>query len=265
MLRRSLAAAVAALAAGPVHAQFVTFGGPGSTSIDFNSLATSGNNNTWTNGSTVNGAYAFRSNGNQGVTAYVASDGSAAASGLYSFGTTGATERALGTVSGGSVENVAFGLVVQNTSTTPLAVSLAYTGEQWRSSGLTTPQTLNFSFRTFAAAAPTAINSWTPGEVTPAGYTDLNALDFTAPVTSGTGGAVDGNAAANRTVFGNTPVATVNPGDFLVLRWYHATANNSDGLAIDDVTITAVPVPEPTAALGAAAVVLCVWLRRRSA
>jgi hypothetical protein len=60
-------------------------------------------------------------------------------------------------------------------------------------------------------------------------------------------------------------VTSVNPGEFLALRWYHVTANTSDGLAIDDVTITAVPVPEPTAALGAAAVVLGVWLCRRSA
>jgi hypothetical protein len=55
------------------------------------------------------------------------------------------------------------------------------------------------------------------------------------------------DAAANRLAFGDTAVATVNPGEYLVLRWFAPNdAGNDHGVALDDLTVTAVnPVPVP--------------------
>jgi hypothetical protein len=257
--------AVAAFAADSAFGQFVSFPNPGSATVNFDSLASSGANLTWTNGVTVNGVYAFRSNGNGAVTTYDTSDGSLSNAGQYSFGSSGSAERALGAISGSPLDNLAFGVVVQNTSAEPLMVSLAYTGEQWRNSGTATQNVLNFSYRN-SAIAPTDVLDWSPEAGTPAGYTNLDALDFTGPISGGTDGALDGNAAANRQAFGSTVVTTIDPGQYAVFRWYHQNNDGFDhGLAIDDLVITAAPIPEPSIVLGLAALALGggTWLRRR--
>ena len=255
--------AVAAFAADSAFGQFVSFPNPGSATVNFDSLASSGSNLTWTNGVTVNGVYAFRSNGNGAVTTYDTSDGSLSNAGQYSFGSSGSAERALGAISGSPLDNLAFGVVVQNTSSEPLLVSLAYAGEQWRNSGTANQHVLNFSHRS-TAIAPTDVLDWSPELVTPTGYTDLDALDFTGPVAGGTDGALDGNAAGNRVVFGTTAVTTVDPGQFAIFRWHHQNNIGFDhGLAIDDLVITAAPVPEPTTLLGFCAAVLGAGTRLR--
>ncbi len=74
-------------------------------------------------------------------------------------------------------------------------------------------------------------------------WTSVNNLDFTAPVTSGTIGALDGNANANRTNVGYviTGLSISNATTFWI-RWvpFNATGND-DGLAIDDFVISANP------------------------
>src|SRR5262249_60869348 len=80
-----------------------------------------------------------------------------------------------------------------------------------------------------------------PAANTPsAGWTTVTALSFTGPVTGATASALDGNAAANRTLISGTLPVTVNAGQEIWLRWQDPDDAGSDhGLAIDDFSVTA--------------------------
>ncbi len=71
-------------------------------------------------------------------------------------------------------------------------------------------------------------------------WIDVNALDFVAPVTAGTVGALDGNAAANRSaVSGVINGLNIAAGATIWIRWNDFNASGADdGLAIDDLSIT---------------------------
>jgi hypothetical protein len=265
-VRSWFALALVGVSTSTALSQFVQVGGPGSTSVTFDSLAGTGNNHSWQNGATITGAYSFRSNGNQAITTYDTSAGSDSNAGLYSFGSNGSSERALGAISGGNVADIAFGIGVQNTSASPLILSIAYTGEQWRNSGTAAQHTLQFSYQTFTTP-PSGVLDWDPTQVTPPGYTDLDALDFTGPIAGGSQGELDGNAPANQIVFGSTNVLVLDPGAYAIFRWHHLNNPDADhGLAIDSVMIGAAPVPEPAGLLLVpAAVGLLALARQRRA
>ncbi len=82
-------------------------------------------------------------------------------------------------------------------------------------------------------------------------WTDVNALDFTAPIESGAPGALDGNAAANRTSISSTITGlSVANGATFWIRWNDLDATGADdGLAIDDFCITANGPPQTPAAI----------------
>jgi len=75
---------------------------------NFNSLANSGTSNPWTNNSTLTGWYATQQNGT--LSAYRADNGSSNTGALYSYGSTGETERALGSVSSGTPGTIYYGV-----------------------------------------------------------------------------------------------------------------------------------------------------------
>src|SRR4051812_40100096 len=159
---------------------------------------------------------------------FLVGTGSANNGAAYSFGTTASSDRALGSVSSGSVIS-RFGVAFTNTTgTTITQFTLAYTGEQWRHAGAAVANKLGFSY----AIGASDINTGT--------FTAVTALDFTGLVITATSSALDGNATANRTAI----TATVNglswaPGQTLVLRWTDVDDTGSDdGLSIDDLTFT---------------------------
>jgi uncharacterized protein len=146
----------------------------------------------------------------------------------YSFGAASAADRALGSVSSGTIIS-RFGVsFVNNTGTTLSEFTLSYTGEQWRHAGAAAANKLTFSYAVGAAD----INTGT--------FTNASALDFTGLLTTTTTSALDGNAAANKTAVTAT-VTGLNwgSGQTLVLRWSDIDDGGSDdGLAIDDLTFT---------------------------
>ncbi len=76
------------------------------------------------------------------------------------------------------------------------------------------------------------------------------ALDFVAPVTAGTVGALDGNAIENSSVISFSLAQVLGVGQTIWIRWrdFDATGED-DGLAVDDFEITAMYhplVPEPS-------------------
>jgi hypothetical protein len=209
---------------------------------------------------------------------------------FYSYGTAGSTERALTPLNADTLstpQNAAVPpltqeesqmyaglLLTNNTGSTLGSFTLGYTGEQWRRAGnaagvQVTDDTLNFQYSLIPGAT---INS--PNAL----YTNVSALNFASPQTTGAAGTIDGNAAANRQVFAPVTVSNIvwAPGTSLFLRWVDnnypgpnpsaGTTRGDNGLGIDDVTFSAaVLVPEPSSVcllgLGALALVL----RRRRA
>jgi hypothetical protein len=177
-----------------------------------------------------------------------AGTGTSTTGAFYSFGASGDTDRALGSLGANTLapENPAdpdggymyIGLRLNNdTGLTLDSFTLSFYGEQWHGSGAATPETMLFAWSTTA----TAINDPSTS------FTVVPQLNWTAPVTLAAEGAVDGNA--NRMLVGPFTVTGVNwmPGTDLWLRWadLQAPGVRDDGLALDDPSFVAV-IPEPS-------------------
>jgi hypothetical protein len=177
--------------------------------------------------------------GTFGTMRFIVSDGSGTSptGATYSYGTGVTAERALGSYASGS--SVPFyGAIIKNTTSDILRnVTISYTGEQWhRGSG--SANTLTFSYRLGASS------------IADTGFTGVGTLNFTSPITTGTNAGLDGNAGANRTVIApQTFILNGNwmPGQNLVIRWNDTDDGlNDDGLAVDDLSFSALPPSVPT-------------------
>lgn len=207
-----------------------------SYSQNFDSLLSTGTNNTWTDNTTISGWYSNRTN-------YVSTNGTSTTGALNSLGSTGSSERAIGATSSGSATPV-LGLILVNSSGSPILlndIKLSFTGEQWRVTA--NAQSLVFTYQVSASALTT---------ITSGAYTANNALDFTAPQTNATAAPLDGNNASNQVAFSNLSVAnsgTVGSGEYLALRWTK-TGSTSPSLGIDNFQLTVVPEPTTWALIG---------------
>ena len=209
---------------------------------NFDTLATSGTTNAWTDDSTLAGWFAQFSATPTNPTTYRADAGGSNTGAIYSWGTGTATERAFGSIGSGTPGDIFWAIKLTNdTGSTITSLTINYTGEQWRAGGCQptpcTPlaQTADFQYQVANAAVITDANTPTTG------WLDHNALDFTSPITgTSTAAALDGNAAANRTALSSTVSVTVNPGQEVWLRWSDINhANNDHGLSVDDFSVTA--------------------------
>jgi hypothetical protein len=143
-----------------------------------------------TDNTSITGVYAFRQTGNAVPNVFTANNGSAANGEFKNYGTTGAADRALGSLSSGTPDNLSYGVrFVNNTGTAIASLQITYTGEQWRNSAAAA-QTLAFDY----------LQAATVTDITTGAYTSVPALNFTSPITGGAAGLLDGNVAANRTV-----------------------------------------------------------------
>jgi MYXO-CTERM domain-containing protein len=245
----------------------------GSYSQNFDSLSNTGTANAWANDSTLPGWIVLQSGSGSvsntrdntltNVINYRADSGGSNAGALYSWGATGDTERALGSVASGTPGDFAYALVLQNDTGSPLtSFTLSYNIEQWRQGGqssssppLGTVQMHVLDYAVFALA-PTATDlaaSNTAGYTAPGG-----AWDAVGPVgTVAVGGAMDGNSTGLAAGAGGTAGVAWLPGEFLVIRWWDDNnAGNDHGIGIDDLTITAVPTPGALGLLGLGGLVL---------
>lgn len=199
----------------------------GSYSQDFDGLALSGSS------SVVPAGWAFAEAGSNANTTYTAGTGSSNAGDTYSFGAAGSTERAFGGLQSGSLTPTIGAEFVNGTGATLTALTIAYTGEQWRVGSANRADRLDFQI------------SFNATSLTTGTWTDVNALDFNAPL-SATTGAKDGNAAANRAAIGGTVSGlSIAAGATFWIRWASSDASGADdGLAVDDFTLSAdVPLP----------------------
>jgi hypothetical protein len=191
---------------------------------NFDTLANSGGTS-----STTPAGWTFSESDTNANTTYSVGTGSATGGDTYSFGATGSTDRAFGGLQSGSLVPTIGAAFTNNTGQTIASVLISYTGEQWRLGALSRTDRLDFQISTDASSLTTGT------------WMDVNALDFTAPVQTGSTGALNGNVAPNRTSISSTITGLSIPnGATFWIRWNDLNATGADdGLAIDDFCLTA--------------------------
>lgn len=192
---------------------------------NFNTLVNTG---TGTLAANVPTGWLFSESGTGANTTYTAADGSGNGGDTYSFGTGSSTERAFGGLLSGSVTPTIGASFTNNTGTTISSLTVSYTGEQWRLGATGRVDRLDFQYSTTATSLTTGT------------WTDVNTLDFTAPVSAGTLGAIDGNVVPNRTNVSFTITGlSIADGSTFFIRWTDFNPSGADdGLGIDDFSIT---------------------------
>ncbi len=225
----------------------VIMSGSGSYSQNFDALLNTGSVNNWIDNSTIPSVFSQRTSTS---TTYAAGTGSLSSGGLYSFGATGSTERALGTIGSANVTsggNFAHGILLQNTSGFDVnSLNVSYTLEQWRNGGNTTPNVVTFWYRVSTTSITNLIS---PAPNFNLGWTAVTVLNAASPTNTATSGPLDGNNSLNRVTLSNVsiPNLVIPNGSYIMLRWYDPDHTGSDhGLAIDDVSLDWTICTSPT-------------------
>ena len=205
-----------------------------SYSQNFNGLINSGSP-SWSDNQ-IPGWHAARSGSGSTI---VAGSGSSNSGNLYSFGVDGSTDRALGSVGSNGAGNFFWGARFHNDTGRSLdTLYLSYRGEQWRNSGEASSQALELQWR----IGGTGIGG---SSLADTGWTSAPQLGFSAPVSGGAAGALNGNLAANsRQLSGSLSGLGLAAGQDLWLRWSDPNHSGADhGLAIDDLVVSSSPLP----------------------
>ena len=183
--------------------------------------------------STMPAGWSFLETGTNANSTYLVDNGGSFSGNTLSYGSTGTPDRALGVLLSGSLTST-FGASFTNSSGAIItSLLISFTGEQWRLGTASRADRIDFQYSVNA----TALNTGT--------YTDVDNLDFTSPTTVLPLGALDGNAAANRTSVSFTITGlNINAGSIFWIRWNDLNASGADdGLAVDDFSITANGTP----------------------
>ena len=201
---------------------------------NFDTLANSGTSSTLPVG------WDFAESGSSANTTYAAGIGSGTTGDTYSFGAAASAERAFGTLQSGSLIPTIGASFTNSTGATITDLAIAYTGEQWRLGTANRADRLDFQYSTNAISLTNGV------------WLDRDSLDFSSPIITPTG-ALDGNAAANRTPISATITSlNIPPGATFWIRWLDFNAAGSDdGLAVDDFSLT--PAANNTAPSGSGA------------
>jgi|GEM_PF-6590540 len=206
----------------------------GTTSVDFVSISKTGigvvHSQDFDTVSTTTNALPLGWHASGSV---AADNGSSSTEGVKNYGSTGNSDRALGSLGSNS-----FGVkLVNKTKPTDLSpwtsILVRYTGEQWRN-GDASSDNIKVQYSLDAYTLNDANQYMSNSAAT---WTDASTnLTFTSPNTAGNG-AIDGNASGNKTQHMASIVATVAEGSAIWIRWVDASGTSADGLAIDNVEI----------------------------
>lgn len=196
---------------------------------NFDSLPFVGSSFTWDDNGTIAGWYAA-SSAAAGFNPAGITTGSTTSGDLYSFGASGSSERALGSIGSGATGNFWWGVkFINNTGTIITGFTISYTGEQWRRASAEL-QTISVEY------------SLTATELRTGSYQSIPGLTFVSPDTGGSSGARNGNHSDYRASIGPVTVNNINwmPGAALWIRFSDPDHSGNDhGLAIDDFSFSA--------------------------
>jgi len=230
------------------HADVVPINSPNSSYFqNFDTLSGSGSS------STIPMGWKFLETGTSADSLYNANSGSNTGGNTYSYGTTGSEDRALGTLRSGSLVS-RIGVTFQNNTDVPItAFELSYSGEQWRSGTADRTDRLEFSYNKNSEALDSV------------SFVALAGLNFNS-VNNSSVGALDGNLAENRvSISGIISGFTLAPGETITFRWSDFdSASADDGLAIDNVSFTAVPEPQSWMLMLVGSTLAALRLRRKA-
>ena len=173
----------------------------------------------------------------------------------YSYAvSSSSTDRALGSLAAGSTGAIRTGVsFVNNTGSTITGFTIEYDGEQWRiGQNNDNNNQITVAYQIFSSGT---------GSVSAGGYTSLPAATFDSPQENtdpGSSSSLDGNDPANRIAnLSATELVSWNPGDELWIRFFDNNSSGFDhGLAIDNLTFTAIPEPGTPFLAGLALIVL---------
>lgn len=197
---------------------------------NFDGLASSGTSNSNTLSGTLAGWYIVES-GTSGNTTYAADNGSTNSGNTYSYGSTSATDRALGSIASNNLQSKYGAQFTNNTGNTIDKLDISYVGEEWRLGDVTraTKDQIIFEYSTDA----TSLSNGT--------WTAVTALNYeTTVIQSGVVGARDGNSGAFRSAITNTISGlNITAGQKFWIRFSDVNISGTDdGLAIDDFSLT---------------------------
>lgn len=187
-----------------------------------------------------------------------ATNGSTSTSfGLLNLGTTGNSDRALGSKVTANIEstgfayaNIAYGVLFRNTSGQVLDITnITYAGELWRSNS--TVGGLAEQWSTSYKISTAAITNVEPGgnsnSANTGTFTPMIAMDWTPPTIQAPNTALNGNdVTLNKSTRSIDPNLTLAPNEFFMFRWVDTNLDGNDGQqGIDDFSITFAALAAP--------------------
>ena len=197
---------------------------------NFDGLANSGTNNSTTLNGTLAGWYIVES-GTNGNTTYAADTGTENTGDTYSYGSSGSTERALGSIASSNLLSKYGAQFKNDTGNIIDQLEISYVGEEWRfdpARGTTIKDQIAFEYSTDATSLTTG--TWTA----------VTALLYETTNLTGTVGTRNGNDAAYRTSLSNTITGlNISAGQTFWVRFSDINISGTDdGLAVDDFSLT---------------------------
>ncbi len=182
------------------------------------------------NGSNMDGWQILMLSGSNSNASFAAGTGSSTGNGVYSLGSSGSADRALGSLAS-STGIYAMGLVFTNQTGGPLNnFTVSFTAEQWRKGGSANKNIWSFHYKTGIMS-----------NIDQAGLTDETNLNFNSIITTSSAASLNGNLPENQQAVSYT-VRGINwkAGEQLLLRWDDADETGSDDAAgIDNFIFSA--------------------------
>tara|TARA_R100000027_G_scaffold58155_1_gene48004 strand:+ start:21248 stop:22051 length:804 start_codon:yes stop_codon:yes gene_type:complete len=201
-------------------------------------LPTGATNVAWTDDSSFSGWSAFLTGTGAAPDEYrITSSGNSSDANVFQWrDSASSSDGALGSRPQTATGAIIFGLeLVNETGGSLTEFTLGYTGEQWFESSTLQNNQFIVSYQ-IGTISDLSSGSWTT----------IDALTFDSPHESGGDTNLDGSDPANQVVLAPVTVSgiTWETGTELWIRWYDANSSGIDqGIAIDDVSFTAVPEP----------------------
>ena len=191
--------------------------------------------------------WAFAEAGSNANSSFISGTGSGTAGDTYFFGTS--NEWAFGGLQSGSLTPTV-GASFRNNIGNPITqISISYIGETWRVGAASRSDRMDFQYSLNATSLTTGT------------WVDVNALDYANPGQATGSGSLQHSASLSSTITG----LNIASGATIWIRWLSFDASGADdGMAVDNFSLTATAVPEPsTYAMLFTGAGLMVWVLRR--